>query len=307
MFGITTSWKSPEIRNGNQILDELEKTGIPGVELEYRLTAEAFNQIKKRLKNNSLTVLSLHNYCPHPDILPIEQASGDAFWLSSLDAEERNNAVQYSLRTIRNAHELKAKAVVLHLGRIGLKRENERWFELYKNGKFQDTEGKAFVDRTLNEREQAKQPYFDALLKSLDELNKEAEKLGILLGAENRYFWDDFPTYEEIRIILNHFQGGNIGYWHDVGHAQTHETFGLCRHEQYLQTYSDYLIGIHLHDSQNAGYRDHFAPGSGLIDFDMIKKYLPDQAIRIIEVHPKVSLSELQEGVKFLKNKEIIN
>jgi sugar phosphate isomerase/epimerase len=306
MFGISTAYKSPEIRDGNTLLDELEKTGIPGVELDYRLTVDAFEVITRRLKNGSLKVLSLHNYCPHPEVLPIENASGDAFWLSAIDEQERKLAVKYSLRTLRNAHDLGARIVVFHLGRIGVERDRERWFELYQQGKFQDADGKEFFDRTLAERERAKAPYWNALLKSIEALNKEAEKLNISIGAENRY-WDDFPNFNEIGILLDYFKGGKIGYWHDVGHAQAQETFGLCDHEKFLQAYSSQLVGTHLHDCKETGYNDHFAPGTGFIDYDMIKKYLPEHAIRIIEAHPKVSAEELQQGIEFLKRKGIVD
>lgn len=306
MFGLSTSWKSFGIRDGNRLIDELEKTGIPGIELEYRITVEAFNQIKKRLKSSSLKVLSIHNYCPHPEILPIEEASGDAFCLSTTDEDERKLAVRYSLRTIWNAHELGAKAIVFHLGKIGMERERERWFKLFDNGRFQDGEGRRFFNRKLKERDKARQPYFEALLKSLEVLNREAEKLNIFIGVENRYYWDQLPNYAEIGEIMDLFEGGKIGYWHDVGHAQAQETFGLCQHEKLLKTYSNKIIGIHLHDSQEIGYNDHFAPGSGLIDFDMIKKYLPDYAIGIIEAHPKVTIDELEQSIKFLKSKGIV-
>jgi sugar phosphate isomerase/epimerase len=306
MFGISTSWKSPEIRDGYRLIDELEKTGIPGIELEYRITTEAFHQIKKRLKTNSLKVLSLHNYSPYPEILSIEHASGDGYKLSAVDEDERKQAIKYSLRTIRNASELDVNAVVFHLGQVGVEREADRWFSLFDTGKIKDKEGKEFFQRKLRERELAKKPYIDAVFYSLDQLNREADKLNILIGVETRYHWDQLPNYDEIRLILDHFKGGKIGYWHDVGHAQANETFGLCKHEEFLKAYSKQMIGIHLHDAQNIGYNDHFAPGSGLIDFDRIKRYLPDHAIRIIETHPKVTADELERGVQFLKEKGII-
>jgi len=307
MFGISTAWKSSLIHDGNQLLDELEQTGIPGLELEYRITTEAFQQIKKRLKHSALQVLSLHNYCPHPDVLPPDKASGDALLLSSPDEAERKVAVKYSLETIRNAHDLGATAVVFHLGKVAINRERNRWFELYDKGGFQDREGKQFFHQKLAERKQAQQPYFEALLKSLDQLNREADRLNIRIGAENRYYWNEIPNFDEIAQILDRFRGGKIGYWHDVGHAQAHETFGLCEHEKFLKAYSNMLIGVHLHDAKQVGYNDHFAPGTGLIDFDMVRQYLPENAIRIIEIHPKVSRQELEQGVKFLKRKGIIS
>lgn len=307
MFGISTAWKSSKIRDGIQLIDELEQTGIPGVELDYRISAAAFQQIKNHLKTSKLTVLSLHNYCPCPDILPIEKATGDAFRLSALDEQERKLAIQYSIQTIRHAHELGAGAVVFHLGHVEIAREADRWFSFVDDGKFQTKAGKEFLQQKLIQRQQAKAPYFEALLDSLDRLNHEAERLNILIGVENRYYFEQLPNYHEIGLILDHFQGGKIGYWHDVGHAQTSEVFHIGAHEQFLKSYSKQLIGVHLHDAQKVGYNDHFAPGSGLIDFDMIKKYLPDHAIRIIEAHPKVSAEELQRGVQFLKQKKIIS
>ncbi len=306
MFGISTAWKSPDILDGDVLIDELEKTGVPGIELDYRITSQGLEQIKKRLGNGSLQVLSLHNYCPYPEPLPIEHASGDGYSLASIDESERQLAIQYSIRTLRQAHDLGAKAVVFHLGRVAIDRENERWFELFRNGHFADEQGRQFFQSKLQERSRAKAPYFEALLKSLDQLNQEAEHLSLWIGIENRYYYDQLPNYEEIGELLDRFARGRIGYWHDTGHAQTAETFGLAQHEQFLRRYGKQLIGIHLHDAQNSGYNDHFAPGSGLIDFDMIRRFLPEQAIRIIEVHPKVSLDELKQGIAFLKQKGIV-
>lgn len=306
MFGISTAWKSPEIKDGNQLIDELEKTGIPGIEIDYRINSTAFQQIVKRLKNSSLKVLSLHNYCPHPDILPPEKASGDAFWLSAIDEDERKLAIQYSLRTIHNADRIGAKAVVVHAGKIGMERESERWFDLFNRGGFQDSEGQEFVKRKMKERAKAKQPFFDALFKSLEQLNQEAMRLNILIGIENRNYLNDLPNFDEIGNILDFFKGGKIGYWHDVGHAQAIEAFGFCQHERFLQAYASQLVGIHLHDAHDIGYNDHFAPGSGLINFDMVKKYLTKNTIKIIEAHPKVTADELEQSIRFLKEKEIV-
>ncbi|MDZ7318194.1 MAG: sugar phosphate isomerase/epimerase [candidate division KSB1 bacterium] len=307
MFGISTIWRSSIISDGQQLLEALAPTGIGGLELEYRLTKAAFQQIRTQLKNGAWKVLSLHNYCPHPEILPIEKASGDAFSLSSTNAEQRRLAVKYSLRTIRQARELGARAVVFHLGSVAMNPEHDRWFRLYQQGQFQDQEGKNFVASKLGQRRAASPAQMSAALRSLEQLNRAAEKYGVQLGIENRYFYDEFPNFEEMVVILERFQGSHIGYWHDVGHGQTQETFGLCRHEELLKTFAPRLIGMHLHDCKEIGYRDHYAPGSGLVDFDMIKKYLTADAIRILEVQPQVSLAEVQQAIAFLKTKGIIS
>jgi len=308
MFGLSTVWKSTRVKDGYSLLNEVEKMGVPGIELEYRITAEMFDEIRRAIRSTSLKILSLHNYCPHPEILPLDQRSGDALMLTALDNDERALAVKYSRRTIQNAAELGASAVVFHIGRIlALEREEERWFSLLSTGNFKDPEGQEFFSKTMRERESLKGPYFDAVLKSLDALNEEAVRRDVVIGVENRFYWDEFPDVDEVGVILDYFRGGNLGYWHDVGHAQAHESYGMATHEEFLSRYSDRLVGCHLHDCQQVGYHDHFAPGSGLIDYDMVKKYLPERAIRIIEVQPKVASDELQRGIQFLLEKGIVN
>lgn len=307
MFGISTAWKSSIISDGHLLLDQLAPTGISGLELEYRLSVTALQQAKSRFADGGWKVLSLHNYCLYPEILPIEQASGDGFSLSSRNPEERRLAVKYSLRTIRYAHQLGARAVVFHLGRVDMIPERDRFFHLFNQGQFQDRAGKEFLDRKLKERHEASNANLSAALYSLEQLIRAAEKLAVRLGIENRYFYDEFPNHDEIATILQRFQGSNIGYWHDVGHGQAQETFGLCRHEQLLTDFATQLIGMHLHDCKQVGYRDHFAPGTGLVDFEMIKKYLAADTIRILEVHPQVSLAEIRQSIIFLKNKGIIS
>lgn len=304
MFGISTVWQSKNSATGEELIKKLEDTGIPGVELEYRITSEKFEQIKKALKSSSLKVLSIHNYMPHPEILPDDKASGDALLLSSTDEDERKLAVKYTLRSIRNAHDLEAGAVVLHLGKVDMPKERGQFFDIFDSGGFKDEAGKQFLSKKLKERD-AKQPKnFDAVLYSLDQLNEEAIKLNIMLGAENRYYFTEIPNYEEVGLILNTFYGGNIGYWHDCGHAQAAHVFGLKSHETFLKAYSDHLVGMHLHDCK--GYNDHIAPGQGDIDFDMIQKYLHDDVIRIIEVNRHVESADLKNGVTYLKSKNII-
>ena len=78
MHGISTAWKSKVIHDGKELLRELIETGIPGVELEYRVTANMFQQMKEILKSGEIKVLSVHNYFPHQILnkkLPVRNCS----------------------------------------------------------------------------------------------------------------------------------------------------------------------------------------------------------------------------------------
>ena len=108
------------------------------------------------------------------------------------------------------------------------------------------------------------------------------------------------PNFEEIGHILARFHGGNLRYWHDVGHARVQERLGFIRQRDLLEAYSDMLIGIHLHDV--LGVDDHFAPGQGETNYKELKPFLNPSHLKIFEVHPKVDRDHLLEGIRFIKS-----
>ena len=68
--------------------------------------------------------------------------------------------------------------------------------------------GKSFIGEQLEIREGKKQKSLDSVLFSLDRLNREAEKKGVTLCIENRYYLHEIPSFDEIGSILNEFKGG---------------------------------------------------------------------------------------------------
>jgi sugar phosphate isomerase/epimerase len=248
-------------------------------------------------------VLSLHNFCPIPENVPRSEASANVFLLSSADKEERGQAIKYSLKTMQLAHDLEAKAAVFHVGHVDIDAKKEKFFELFDKGEIDSPVGKSFIEEQLALRKKARQKNVDSVLFSLERLNKEAEKLGVYVGVENRYHFHEMPDIEEIGMILKEFRGGRIRYWHDVGHAGVQEKFGVLKQEELLLSYSSDLLGMHIHDFN--GYDDHYAPGTGECDYDLIKRHLNSNVIKIVEVHSKVSREELVKGMKFLKSNGI--
>jgi len=298
MPGISTCFWSDRIYKGSEITSDILEMGLNGVELDYRISKTILMQMKPMLKGE-LTVLSVHNYFPRPEYIPVDKASGDLFFLSSTDKEERSRAVKHTVNTIKHAYDLEARAVVLHMGRVDMPDSAEELFRLYKNRSIYEKEGTSFIEGQKMIREASKNKNLDAVLFSLEKLNKEAEKREIFLGIENRYYFHEIPDMEEIGIILETFKGGNIGYWHDVGHAGVQENLGLTSQKELLEAYSEDMIGIHLHDLIELD--DHLAPGQGEMDYNDIKPFLKPSTIKILEVHPKVSRKDLVKGIAHIK------
>ncbi|MDI6689114.1 MAG: TIM barrel protein [Actinomycetota bacterium] len=283
------------------MLRELLSLEAHVIELEYHITPHLFSELRPLLKKEELTVVSIHNFFPVPDIL--ERGSGDAFFFTSDDDKERELAVEYTLRTIRYASELETKVVILHLGNIPLKANLDYLYELHDEGKGDTDEAHELREELKDERRRKVQKYFDRALLSLDKLVPVAEKLGVILGIETRYHYHEIPSHEEIGFILREFEGAPIAYWHDVGHAHNLEYVGFTSQKDFLDGYASNIVGVHLHDAK--GREDHFAPGTGDVDFSLLKSYLKEETIKVIEVHPKVSRAELLDSFKFLKDLSI--
>lgn len=295
MFAVSTCWKSSGAENADDILGPILDAGVNAVELEYRISEAIFKEMLPALRREQPAVVSVHNFFPLPAHLTRDRASGDAFLLSSPEKEERERAVKHTLRTLEHAHEVGASAVVLHMGKTEMDDGFGRLTEEYEDGTIEEDETQDYIETLRKQRKGAGRKHLDAALFSLDRLWRPAERLSLKLGIENRYHFRETPNADELEVILDKFDGSGIGYWHDVGHAAAQETLYGESHEELLFRFSPRLIGVHLHDADGA--RDHQAPGKGKIDFEMVKKHVPSDAIRVIELSPKVSEEELAEGI----------
>ncbi len=299
MLGISTVWKSGKLKDGQELMECFTGLGFREIELEYRISGDTFKQIKQFLNRaKDIKIVSIHNFFPVPDIL--ETGGADVFHFSSEDREERSLAVKYAVKTIQIASELGARAVVLHLGMVQMDTVREELFSLYDAGKVGSDEHKRKLEEFRMLRDRKKGKTLDMMLLSMDEIQKAAEKYGVDVGIENRYRFEECPDFDEMGVIFEKFGGGRIGYWHDVGHAKVQENLGIVGTKELLDAYGKLLVGVHLHDVN--GYSDHHVPGIGGVDFDLLKKYLKKNTIKILEIHPRETEKDLMDGVDFLKN-----
>ena len=305
MYGISTAWRSAATDDGNELLDRMLESGLSALEVDYRITSLMLKQMQPRLKSSEFQILTLHNYVPHPDGIPKKEASGDVFLLSSLDKAEREVAVRHAIKTIQLAADLEAKLVVFHLGRVEMDHESDHLFELHEQSEIDGDEAQEWLAKKLTERRSKAAPYFDAVLRSLDRLNAEANRLGILIGAENRYHYNQIPFGDEFDHIFSEFAGGAVRYWHDVGHGEVFHRLNILDHEKdLLERYKIHLAGMHIHDI--LGLKDHRAPGLGDYPFEKLLSYLNQQTIRILEIHQQASPQEVQDGVELLQRKGVL-
>lgn len=303
MLAISTSWRSEISDEGLEIIQAILDLGVEGVELEYRITTPMLKEILPLLKKKRVSAVSLHNFFPLPEGLPKEKASGDVFSLSAPDREERELAVKYTLRTMEWADELGARAVVLHLGKIPMDDPMEDLKKLYDQKKIQTGEGKNFIEGQKKIRARKSVKHLDAALRSLEKLALEADRRRILLAVENRFNLQDFPDFDEFKILFREFSGGPVRYWHDLGHATVQQNLGLSDQKEFLEKFSELLVGVHLHGCR--GYADHYAPGSGEEDYSLLQNFLRPDTLLVVETHHRASREEMLRGLEFLRARGI--
>jgi len=296
---LSTSWNAFRHTDGSALIQEIKALGFNEVELSFNLTAEMVDAVEALVREQSVRVTSLHNYCPIPPDIERQKALPDCYSMSSPDEDERRRAVALTRVTIDTAVRLNASAVVLHCGRVEVPDRTVDLIAMFNNGLRATARFAALRGDIIRERDSVRQRFLDNTLRSLDDLNAYAARHKVRLGVENRYYFREIPFFDEVAIILDRFRDSAVHYWHDTGHARLMENLGFIESdEDYLKRYGSRLIGIHLHDI--TGCSDHRAPGTGEFDFKKLKPYLSSHTLTVIEAHHPASGAELVTAREYL-------
>lgn len=299
-IALSTSWNSWRCNSGKEIIEEIRELGFNDVELNYSITQSEIRNICKQREKGVINVVSLHNYCPIPEGFSKKDCL-DPYSLSDPEEDKRREAVRWTKNTIDWAHTLTAKAVVLHLDGSGSDFKSRKLIEFFNRGKDKNKTYNRLRERIISDRAATKNRFFDAALKSLDELNSYAGERDIKICIENPFFYEQVPNFEEIGIILRLFgEGSSVYYWHDTGHAAIQENLGFIPRRALLENYGCRIAGFHLHDAFLTF--DHRPVGLGEIDFSFINHYAENKYLKIMELSGGTSPAEIKLGLEALRS-----
>ncbi len=300
MLAISTSWMSEPEKGLAYWLKQIKDLGFDAVELSYKLTQKQLDEMEVLLPQMDIKVSSIHNFCPQPNDEPSPRHLSNYYRLSSVDEHERQQAVKWTKIAVDTAKRNKARVVVIHAGTLDFEDERSpKLFKLYVEGKKETVDFEKERERILTLRAEKKAPHIEALEKSLKALTDYAKLHNIIIGLETRYYPIEIPNFEEIGYFLNMFDASVMGYWHDFGHAEMNGRLGIRAHKEFLDTYKERLVGVHIHGMK--GRRDHLAPFEGDMDFNPFQIYLSNDIIKVVESKPFAAMDLMKEAVDKLK------
>jgi sugar phosphate isomerase/epimerase len=272
--------------------------GFGCIELNHQVTEALLDEILEIYRQGNVVISSVHDPCPNSSpalhLLPK---------VSDIDESVRGAGVQTAKNTIDLARRVGAGFVVLHVGDVTEIRSqalqlHHHFLESWGASPEYRSELAVFKQDFVA----FQQPHLDAVARSLEDLLPYARERGVRLGLENRYYVNEIPNLSQAVWLLQRFTSGEVGYWHDVGHAEVQQRLGFAAHREWLGKLGDRLIGVHLHDVLPDSITDHRATGMGNVDLRMVLSHLPAAAQRVCEFDRNMSEAQVAAGLRYLSD-----
>jgi sugar phosphate isomerase/epimerase len=290
MLSFSTSWNSERGKPGTEIVQEILDLGFDAIELGHGLSASAVHEMLELQKKNPFVVSSLHNFCPLPPEVMVDQP--DCYEFTSDRASDRERAVRLTLQTIDMAERFEASTVVIHTGRIRPLKVTAALREFVENGKFLSKEFARAKLEAVKRRESLGEAYVRRVVACLSEIVPYAAKKRIRIGIENREHYEAVPSEREFEGFLRLLDSPYFGYWHDFGHAQIKQNLALLDHSELLDRLGRYAIGCHIHDVKWP-FEDHCPPFTGEIPYAKLVPKLPKNCIFVFELRPRIARAQI--------------
>ncbi len=303
-IALSTMWGIGRFDTFKEFAEAGKALGLPNIELNHQFPDKWLNEIQDLKETGEFIISSLHDPCPLANCADGSKPAGDLSLCCTEDAE-RLEAIGFAKGTIDLAHRLGAKAVVLHMGDVGNYYQHERSLRrLFAEGKTQDKEFIEGKEWLMAERTAKEAPYFEMAIKTIKELADYAGEREIKLGLENRCYYYEIPSVDEMGYLLAETDPNVVGYWHDTGHAEILHRLGFTPHSEWFARYKDRLIGSHVNDVKVI--TDHRAPGAGELSWESIGMALPEEGFRTLEIDSSQDVQAMIDGIALLKQHKVL-
>ena len=284
---------------------EMAGLGFSRVELSHGIRISLVPGILQAVTEGIIQVGSTHNFCPLPT--GIMQPMPNLFQPSARAAQEHDQWLRHTKRSIDFTAQVQARVLVCHLGSVSFfwsnpARKLQEYLRLNPHaGRDGDAKYAAMLTEARAKLRKRMGPFWAQTQASVREILDYAAAKNVQLGFENRERFDELPLDADYAEFLAGLPAGApVGYWHDTGHADIKQSMGLLDHRAHLAQNAARLIGFHLHDVNDQG-QDHQAIGQGRIDFKMISEFWQPEHALVLELSPRVSPEAVLRSRQYLE------
>lgn len=297
---MSTCWCSHRHIDGYEMLKELAELGFEQVELSHGIRLPLVPGILRAVDEGWIQVSSLHNFCPLP--AGVKGAAPNLYEPTADSKQERQHWYRQTIKTLDFAARVGAPVVILHAGSVSYLFGNPET-RLKRALATKDADAiSGQVTEVLQSLEARQEKYVGRLMEGLSSLVPQAALRGVRLAIENREGLLELPMEKHMAQLLRELNHPEwIGYWHDTGHAHLKEKLGVFAQQDLLAQNSSRQFGFHLHDVSVNG-KDHQTPGTGVIDWDKLRRFVRPQHTLTMELSPRLARSQVLAGKTFLDN-----
>lgn len=295
-LAVSTHWNAHKHRDGRSMIQEIIEAGFHSVELGYNLTLDLVEGVRNSVSDGSISVTSVHNFCPVPVGAPAGHP--ELFDLASIDPGMRSSAVRQTIKTIEFAGEMQASAVVLHCGYVDISNMTAKLIDLARNGKIYSDKFEKIKTKLIMKRGKYACRHLDALKRSIEALLPPAEAANVKICPENLPSWEALPSEMEMMELLDEFKSPWLSCWHDTGHGQIRQELGFSSQKVWVDKLKP--AGFHIHD-MDSQLQDHLMPPRGKIDFSAFKNRATSGSLLVLEPAPETPTQHLIEAAAYLE------
>lgn len=267
--------------------------GFRRLELGLSESPVPLNGFEDSRRETGIAVCSMVAGCLNP---LSENRTGSQ--LGHTDPELRERALNSVRRHVRIATQYGCPTVILRGCEVEDADLNRRAIRLQARIEQEEVteELAAEVCEFVAEVQKKGQPQVEHLCRSIHTLTAEFPDTRFAL--EPGLHFHDLLNFEAVGWALDDLSRQGLGYWHDTGRIHLRQEAGLPSQGQWLDSYGDRMIGVHLQDA--AEHEAEMPPGLGEVDFPMIVSYLPKDAERVLEINPRHGRAEILAAIQFL-------
>jgi sugar phosphate isomerase/epimerase len=301
MISFSTCWNSGRHTAGDEMLREIKtELGFDLIELGHGIRLSLVPGIQKMFDTGEVRISSLHNFCPLP--VEVMMASPDCYQFSAVPAEERERAVRQTFQTINLAERLGAPFVVMHLGRVNMRPITDPLIRMSKAGKHLSRKYVRAKLKAVETRERHAPVHLQRVKDCLRRIIEHAASRNVRIALESRRDYEEIPSERELPVLLDEFNSGQVGYWHDFGHSQIKDNLDFIDHAEWLGAIGARAFGCHVQDCIWPA-RDHEPPFTGGIDFEKLVPLLPTNCLFVWEMSPNKTADAIGQSVRTWKER----